>query len=702
MKNLSNLPSKKTTFTFRDSTCMIVNNYRNKEISWLSFNERLLQEAEKTEVPVIERIKFLGIYSNNLNEFFRVRVAFLKRIAELNNNRMLDGGYPLEILKEIQRLIIKQQRRFNTIYSELLKELAQHDIFLINEKELSAEQGEYVQKYFYEKVRPSLQPVLISKSRDLPDLKNDAIYFAIELISKKDEKVVHALMEIPSSIKRFILLPSEGKKKYIILLDDVIRFELKDIFYMFEPDETNAYTVKLTRDAELNIDDDLAQSYVDKITQSLEKRKDAPAVRLVHDKEIPEDFLKLLMKKIHFTRGDAIIMGGRYHNFKDFMNFPKIGPKSFHYPEVTPIKHKDLEKSKSVLSKIKEKDILLHFPYHSFSNFIDLLQEASIDPNVVQIKLTIYRVAKNSKVINTLINAARNGKKVTAILELQARFDEEANIKWSNKLKAAGVKVIYGVHGLKVHSKLCLIVRKEKRQLINYACIGTGNFNEDTAKVFSDHLLLTVHLGITKEVAGIFNFFDKNYNKSRNSHLLVSPFSLRTKLNQLIQNEINNAKAGKKSFVYLKLNNLVDITLINKLYRAKKMGVDVKLNIRGMFSLVPKFDKLSNTIPAIGLIDRYLEHTRIYMFGNNGDTKIYLSSADLMTRNLDRRIEVACPVYDEELKEEIIQLCNLQWQDNSSARILDNSLSNKIKPQDKKEIRSQTEFYNYLSQKQNK
>lgn len=674
---------------------MIINNYRCKEISWLSFNDRLLQEAEKKEVPLIERLKFLGIYSNNLDEFFRVRVAILKRIAQLNHNTMLDGGYPLEILKEIQKLIVKQQKRFTTIYASLLKELADNDIHLINENQLTPEQDEFVLEYFQNKVRSKLMPVIISKSRELPDLKDDAIYLAIELHCENG-KIEYALVKIPSSLNRFVRLPSDSKKQYIILLDDIIRYELKNIFYMFNTSEAKAYTFKLTRDAELNIDDDLARSYVDKITKSLEKRKDAAAVRFVCDRDLPEDFLNLLSKKLHLSRGDTILKGGRYHNFKDFMGFPKIGSKNLNYPSLSVIPHKDLKKGESILSKIKEKDILLHFPYQSFMNFVDLLQEASIDPNVESIKITIYRVAKSSNVMNALINAARNGKKVTAIMELQARFDEKANIKWSNKLGDAGVRVIYGVPGLKVHSKLCSIVRREKGKKAYYACLGTGNFNEDSAHVFSDHLLFTSHREIAKEVAGIFDFFDKNYQKSRHKHLLVSPFSLRNKINQLIQNEINLVKAGKKGTVYLKVNNLVDIVLIKKLYLAKKLGVDVRLNVRGMFSAVTTFDKPSNTIPAIGLIDRYLEHSRMFVFGNNGDTKIYISSADIMSRNLDRRIEVACPIYDTELKNELLSMLDLQWKDNTAARILNNNLDNKLNVNGEKPLRSQLEFHNYL------
>lgn len=676
---------------------MIVNNYRSKELSWLSFNERLLQEAEKTEVPLIERVKFLGIYSNNLDEFFRVRVAILKRFAQLDKKTMLDGGYPADILKEIHRLVLKQNKKFVTIINRLIDELKQNNIFLINESEVSESHKEFVTDYFIRKVRPKLMPFIITKGREVHDLKDDAIYFAVELINRKEDKIDYALMEVPSVLDRFVILPSEDKKKYIMLLDDVIRYELHDIFYMFDIDEVNAYTVKLTRDAELDIDDDVSQNYVDKVAKSLERRKDAPAVRFVVDEQIPDEFLKLLLRKLNFSKEDAIIKGGRYHNFKDFMGFPNIGSKALSYPALHPIPHVDLVRGKTVISTIKEKDVLLHFPYHSFHQFIEFLQEVSIDPAVKEIKITIYRVAKNSSVINALINAARNGKKVTAIFEIQARFDEKANIYWANRMKEEGVRVVYGVPGLKVHSKLCLVIRKEKRQIVNYACIGTGNFNEDSAKVFSDHILITSHPGMTKDVANVFEFFDKNYKNIRYKHLLVSPFSLRNKFSQMLQAEINNAAAGKKAAVYVKVNNLVDTVIIRKLYRAKKSGVDVRLNVRGMFSLIPHFDKHTEAIPAVGLIDRYLEHSRFFMFHNGGDPKVYISSADLMSRNLDRRIEVACPIYDPELRKQIIDMFNIQWKDNSAARILDNGLSNKIRnTKTKNKFRSQLEFYKYL------
>ena len=676
---------------------MIVNNYRSKELSWLSFNARLLQEAERLEVPLIERIKFLGIYSNNLDEFFRVRVAILKRLAKDGRNPLMDGGHPTDIIQEIQRVVIQQGKKFNAIYTKLLKELEKEGIYLLNEKQFNEEQGAFVRKFFHDKVRAKLVPMIISKDRDLPDLIDAAIYFAVELINTKEGKKEHAIIEIPDSVNRFVQLPGDGKNQYITLLDDVIRYELNDIFYMFDFDKVNAYTIKLTRDAEMDLEDDLSESYIEKIALAIEKRKDALPVRFICDKDLPEDFLKILLKKLSFSKQDAIIKGGRYHNFKDFMGFPKLGRKELIYPDLPPLQHKDINPCQSFISVLKEKDILFHFPYHSFLNFVHFLQEVSIDPKVRSIQITIYRLATNSSVINALISAARNGKKVTAILELQARFDEKANIHWSNILRNEGVRVIYGVPGLKVHSKLCLVVRKEKRKNVNYACIGTGNFNEDSAKVFSDHLLLTSHKELTKEVANVFGFINHNYKTFRYSHLLLSPFSLRNKFSQMLQNEIRNAQAGKPAYAYIKVNNLVDVSIIRKLYRAKKAGVDVRLNVRGMFSLINQFDKPSNKIPAIGIIDRFLEHSRLFIFCNNNQPKVYLSSADLMARNLDRRTEVACPIYDESLKQELIDMFNIQWEDNHSARVLDKMLSNKMKKTKQGQVvRSQIEFYKYL------
>ncbi len=680
---------------------MTMENFRSKEISWLSFNERVLQEASRDNVPLIERIKFLGIYSNNMDEFFRVRVAVLKRIVQLDKDTVFEGGAPKDILKEIHNEVIKQSRRFAKTYDDIIAGLEEEGIYLINENALTEDQGVFVKRYFQKKVRGHLMPIIISKKRELPDLSDNGIYLGVylqDLIHAKDN---YALIEIPSSLDRFVLLPSNDGKKYVMLLDDVIRYELKDIFYMFKFDRISAYTFKLTRDAELDINDDISESYVKKISKGLERRKEAAPVRFVHDKNMPDEMLSLLLKKLDYTTEDAVIRGGRYHNFKDFIDFPKFGAKNMTYDSLAPIFHKQIPPQTSLFRLITKRDILLHYPYHSFSHFIDFLREASIDPTVREIKITIYRVARNSAVMKALRNAARNGKKVVAIMELQARFDEKANIGYANKLKEAGVKVIFGVPGLKVHSKLCLVTRKEKTNLVCYACVGTGNFNEDSASIFADHLLMTRHAGIAKEVAAVFDFFSKNYNIPTFEHLLVSPFYLRNALVNNIHQEIENASLGKKAYIYLKVNNLVDYDIIQLLYEAKKKGVEVICNVRGMFSLMSEFDKPENAIESFGIIDRYLEHSRIYVFCNNGDEKIYISSGDFMTRNLDRRIEVACPIYNKEHKKEILTMLDMQRKDNRSARILNNTLDNQFRNQDpdKPEYRSQIKFYEWLRDK---
>ncbi|PRZ00209.1 polyphosphate kinase [Marinilabilia salmonicolor] len=679
---------------------MIYSKYRSKELSWLFFNGRVLQEASKKEVPLIERIKFLGIYSNNLDEYFRVRVALLKRLVQLRKDSEIDGTSPLETLREVNRVVRQQGLEFGKIYEQIIHELEDHNVYMLDEKSLNQKQGEYVRRVFEHKVRPKLMPIIISKRRPLPDLEDDAIYLGVILRKHKTGKSIYALLELPvDALGRFFIVPSNERTTSMLLLDDVIRFELKDIFYMFDFDEIGAYTFKLTRDAELDIDDDISESYVSAIAQSLERRKDAPPVRFVYDREMPEDLLEILLRKLHFSKDDTIIQGGRYHNFKDFMDFPKIGGADMVYEPLPPIRHEYYPNGQSVFPVLHQRDILLHFPYHSFLHFIDFLREASIDPLVQDMKITIYRVAKHSNVMDALINAAHNGKRVTVVMELQARFDEAHNIKWANKLADAGIKVIYGVKGLKVHSKLCYLTRKEKGKLKRYACVGTGNFNEDSARVFSDHLLMTAHEGIAREVGSVFEFFDKNYRIARYSHLWVSPFYLRKRINELINKEIKVVKQGGEGRIWLKMNNLADYKIIKKLYEAHRAGVDVRLNVRGMFSLIPDYDNNGTPIPCIGLIDRLLEHSRFYIFGTGERQRIYIASADLMSRNLDRRVEVACPVYDENLKNELLNMFLVQWKDTSAARILDNDLSNRLnKPADgEKPFRSQIEFYNYLN-----
>jgi len=674
--------------------------YIPKEISWLSFNARVLQEAAGSEVPLLERFNFLGIYSNNLDEYFRVRVATLRRLALFSNKAKSILGYsPKAALKTIQETVLRQNEIFEKTYSDLLGELKKRRIHFVSEEQLDETQTEFVSNYFRKEVRSRLMPLIITRENKLPDLTDDAIYLAVQLRNSETEKKRYALLEIPSRsiLPRFVLLPGKKGARYVIFLDDVIRWGLKEIFSILPFDEISAFTIKVTRDAELEIADDISESYIDKLSRSLQLRKKGSPVRFVHDRQMPAEFLKILTKKLNLGSEDVIMPGNRYHNFKDFMKFIEVEGEVLNYPKLPPVRHPALHYGKSILSVIRKRDIMFYFPYHPFDHFIDLLREASIDPFVTSIHITLYRLARNSSVINALMNAARNGKSVTTVVELQARFDEEANIHWGNRLLDEGVKVIYGVPGLKVHSKLCLITRVKGEVTQRYAAVGTGNFNEDTARVYTDHLLLTSDKKITNEVLKAFNFFSANYRKDKFYHLLVSPFGLRNKLVSLIDNEIKNAKAGKEAWIRIKINNLTDGEIISKLYKAGDAGVEVKLIVRGMFSMAPGAKGVSDNIRAISIVDRFLEHSRFMMFCNGGDELVYITSADIMPRNLDHRIEVTCPVWDPAIKKEITDVFNIQWSDNVKARILDEELSNRMVSNGEPPVRSQTEIHSYYS-----
>lgn len=673
--------------------------YIPKEISWLSFNERVLQEAANRDVPLIERFKFLGIYSNNLDEYFRVRVATLKRLALfVSKSKSILGYNPRTTLKKVYETVLEQNNKFEKIYSLLLCELAKHKIHLVNEKQLSEDQETFVRSYFASEVRTRLMPFMFEKDTGLPNLTDDAIFFAIQLLNRGTGKKRFALMEVPTGvIPRFIVLPDKNDEKYIMFLDDIIRFGLKDIFFILDFDEISAYTVKLTKDAELEIADDISESYIEKLSRSLQLRKQGTPVRFIYDREMPAELLRILTKRLNLGRDDALIPGNRYHNFKDFMRFPYLGKKKFYFEPLAPVLHRDIHHGKSILAEIKKKDIMLFFPYNPFDHFIDLLREASLDPYVTSIQITLYRLARNSSVINALLNAVRNRKSVTTVVELQARFDEEANILWGNKLMEEGVRVIYGVPGLKVHAKLCLITRVKNNVTQRFAAVGTGNFNEETAKVYTDHLLLTANKKITNEVFKTFNFFKVNYRKDNFYHLVLSPFTMRNKIAQLIDNEIKNAREGKPAYIYIKLNNLTDNEIINHLYEAGMAGVKIMLIIRGMSSIVAGVPGLSENIKGIGIVDRFLEHSRFIIFCSGGQDECYISSADLMTRNIEHRIEVTCPVFDKAIKNEMKTIFEIQWSDNVKARILEPSLANKFVKQGKKEaVRSQNSVYEYL------
>lgn len=670
----------------------------NRDQSWLSFNERVLQEAEDTNVPLIERLRFLGIFSNNLDEFYRIRVAASKRLVEAKIKSIEhEDESPKDLLHKINQISIKLEKRFEKAYKTLVKELENEHIYLVDETSLLPEHIDFVTDYFEQTVRPTLVPIMLHKKNPFPKLKGKSIYFGLKL--QVSEKIFdYALMEIPSLIlPRFISLPDVGNKKYIILLDDVIRYKLDSIFAIFNYKKIEAYTVKVTLDAELDIDQDISQSILDKISKSLKTRKNALPVRFVYDASIPDDLLDFIISKSRTTRNDSIIPGGRYHNFKDFINFPNVGRAGLKAEPLKPVKHPDLANKTSVFAEINKKDILLNYPYQTFTHLIDLLREAAIDPKVLSIKINLYRVAKNSKVVNALINAAKNGKKVTVVIELRARFDEEANIEWSNKMIDEGIRVIFGYPGLKVHSKLILITRKHRNKITRYAHIGTGNFHEINASIYSDTSLLTKDPRISNEVYKVFQLFKNNIDRPTFKHLTVSPFNTRRKINALIDSEIKNAKAGKPAYMIIKLNNLVDPLMIKKLYQASNAGVKIQLIIRGICSLIPGIKSVSENIEVVSIIDRFLEHSRLMVFCNNGEELYYLTSADWMSRNLDRRIEVGCPIYDKTLQQTIRKILDLQLADNTKARLINHKKSNVYKPIDKKnKIRSQISIYNYF------
>lgn len=670
----------------------------NRELSWLSFNDRVLQEAESKDVPLLERLKFLGIYSNNLDEFFRVRIATVKRMMLFDKRTKEEMGFtPSKVMEAIQEKLKVLQKRYTRAYETLLKDLAKENIFILDETKLDKEQGEFVKNYFQNEVRLEIFPIMLDKAKEFPTLQDSSIYLAIRFSKNRPKDVQHALIEVPTvSIPRFLVLPPKKNKQYILFLDDVIRYNLKDIFQIYDFDKIEAYTIKFTRDAELDVDNDVSLTIVESMEMSLKKRKKANALRFVYDANMPKDFQNYLIKKMALDSKVQLYSGARYHNFKDFIKFPTLGKDHLLYPAEEHIPHPDLVKTHSILDKMKVKDILLYYPYHSFDYFLDLLREAAIDPNVSHIRITLYRVATNSHVIKSLITALHNGKDVTVFIELRARFDEEANIDWATKLREAGARVIPGIAGLKVHSKVCLITRREKGHKIYYGCIGTGNFHEKTARIYTDAMILTCNQSITKEARQLFSFFDKNYSVPKMNKLLIAPFSLRNRLTQLINREIKHVKEGKKGEIFLKLNNLVDEDMIQKLYAASCAGVKVKLIIRGICSLVPGVKGVSDNIEAISIVDKFLEHSRIFVFYNDGNSEMFIGSADLMTRNLDHRIEVVLPVLDEKIKKQLLQILDIQWRDNVKARIFDAAQSNVFKQRgNDKPIRSQVVIYDF-------
>lgn len=676
----------------------------NRDISWLSFNARVLQEAADPTVPLRERVRFLGIFSNNMDEFFRVRVATLKRMIKLEDkvNFHLEKD-PQQILDDIQMTVLKQQSEFHRIWEELLLLLNEQKIFLVSDTDFNSEQKEFVIKYYDEEVSPNVIPLMIESIPEMPDLKDRAIYLAVVMWKKESAlKKKYALIEIPSrDVNRFILLPSKPDENHIVLLEDVIRFSLPEIFSYFGYDQYMAHLFKVTKDSEMDIDNDITTSMIQKLQKGLKNRRKGKPVRFVYDREMDPGILEYLIRKLNLTKRDNLIPGGRIHNFRDFMEFPenvfkdkKQRKKPFMHPALV---------EKRVTDVILERDVMLHVPYQSFNPIIDLLREAAIDPEVTTIKITCYRLAHNSKVINALINAAKNGKQVTVMLELTARFDEEANLNWKDRLEEEGVNVLIGIENMKVHAKLCVILKKTKDQRILYGYIGTGNLNEKTARLYADHFLLTSNQKIMEDALRIFSFIEDPRNSQFLKDcdtLIPSPWYIRKELIKLIDNEIKNA--GKKKHegaIILKMNSLSDDELIMKLYEAGKAGVDVKLIIRGICSMKTQNPKFNRHVSSISIVDEFLEHARVWVFHNKGNQKVFISSADWMIRNIDHRVEASCPVFDEEIKKEIIDILNIQLNDNVKARWLDNQMVNEYVKTTRKKIRSQVETYNYLYKK---
>lgn len=675
-----------------------------RDVSWLSFNARVLQEAADPAVPLKERIRFLGIFSNNLDEFFRVRVATLKRMIQFGNKaNMHMETDPQQILDEIQMIVLTQQSEFARIWEDVLKLLNEQKIFLKTEKELTPQQQDFVRNHYDEEVSPNIIPLMIENIPEFPNLRDKSIYLAVVMWKKESAlNRKYALIEIPSRVLgRFLLLPSTPDENHIILLEDVIRFSLPDIFSFFGYDQYQSHIFKVTRDAEIDIDNDISTNIIQRIEKGIRNRRKGKPVRFVYDREMDPGLLEYLIRRLHLTKRDNLIPGGRIHNFRHFMDFPdqvfkekRSRKKPFDHPLFVENRISDV---------VMKKDVMLHFPYHSFAPIIDLIREAAFDPDVSTIKITCYRLAQQSRIINSLINAARNGKQVVVMLELRARFEEEANLEWKVRLEEEGVRVLVEIPNMKVHSKICIIRKKVKDKHINYGFVSTGNLNEKTAKVYADHCLLTSNPRIMADINRIFNFLEQpktggHFLKSCET-IIPSPLIVRKEIYKLIEEEIKQAHKNKPSGMILKMNSLSDEEMIQKLYEAARAGVPVKLIVRGVYCMFSENKKFRKPVRAVSIVDEYLEHARVWVFHNKGKEKVYISSADWMLRNLDHRVEVTCPVWDEEIKQELKDILNIQLQDNVKARWLDNELINEYVRTTRKKIRSQVETYNFLYKK---
>ncbi|MFL5742939.1 MAG: polyphosphate kinase 1 [Flavisolibacter sp.] len=675
-----------------------------RDISWLSFNARVLQEAADPDVPLRERIRFLGIFSNNLDEFFRVRVATLKRMIQYGNKGKMHMEHnPDKILEEIQTTVLNQQNEFNRIWEDILEEMKDQRIFLVTEKQLNPEQKEFVRRYYDDEVSPNIIPLMIESIPNLPFLRDKSIYLGV-VMSKRESalKRMYSIIEVPTRVQsRFVLLPSPDDEHHIILLEDVIRFNLPEIFSYFGYDLYQSGVFKVTRDAEIDIDNDISTTLIQKIEKGLKNRRKGKPVRFIYDKEMDPGLLEFLIRRFNLTKRDNIIPGGRIHNFREFMDFPK---QVFNKENKRrkPIDHPALNENR-VTDVVLQRDVMLHFPYHSFNAVIDLLREGAIDPDVTSIKVTCYRLARQSKIINALINAVRNGKQVTVMLELRARFDEEANLEWKERLEEDGVKVLIGIPGMKVHAKICVIRKRVQDRIVQYGFVSTGNLNEDTAKVYADHCLLTSNRNIMADVNRMFNYVEHyktgNHFLKACTSLIPSPNFARREVIKMIHAEVKNAVRGNPAKITAKMNSFSDEEIINELYDAAKAGVEINLIIRGIFCMITESTRFDKPVKAISIVDEYLEHARVWIFHNGGKEKVYISSADWMIRNLDHRVEATCPIYDENIKKELKDIISIQLHDNVKARWLNNELTNEYVQADGIQVRSQVETYIYLRNK---
>lgn len=661
--------------------------YVERDVSWMYFNHRILQEAEKEFVPLLERLSFLGIYSNNLDEFFRVRVASLNRMLE----RKLDKDTEQQIkksLKTINKLNESYSKEYTEAVDKVFEELETHKIRLVTEANLNDEQKDFLSQFFYDKLNGSVNPIWLSEIEDLTVLEDNRIYLIVEKCEKKDNKKKYAIVKVPDRIYgRWVKIPSSDGFDNIMYLDDVIRYCLPLVFLGFKESTYRAYSFKFTKDAEMEMDNDADFGTMEKIALGVNSRKKGEAVRVIYDHEMPREMQRKLRDRLNTKELDASLAGGRYQNHKDLMSFPDCGRNDLKYDKWTPIMKPEFVSNESILDQIRQKDRFIHVPYHNFNGYIRVLREAAIKPEVKSIKTTLYRLAKDSKVVKALITAARNGKKVTAVVELLARFDEESNIKWSKRMQEEGVNVIFGVEGLKIHSKLLYIESKKG----NIACIGTGNFHEGNAKIYTDYLMMTARPKIVNEVAKVFDFIDRPFSPFRFSELLVSPNSMKSRILRMLDTEIRNASEGKEAWVKIKINHITDTDMVTKLYQASKAGVKIDIVIRGNCSLVPGIKGLSENIRCVGIIDRYLEHSRILIFANGGKPRYLLGSADWMPRNLLNRIEVLTPVYDEELQADLMRTISYGMRDTTNGRIVDGKGTNNFV--EGEPFRSQQELY---------